>query len=88
MVSDLENPFYANFEKNLIFFGFAILNLESLISISDHKTSCILKGTPHKNSEKDTLPGIPKNFGRCSGMQNDDLSQYFQLPLPPPSRNT
>ena len=48
---------------------------------------CFYKGYPHYNSEKDTIPGIPKNFGRCSGMQNDDLSRYFQLP-PPPLRTT
>ena len=40
------------------------------------------KGNPHYSREKDTLPGIPKNFS-ISGMQNDDLSWYFQLPLPP-----
>ena len=44
--------------------------------------SDVIKGTTHYNSEKDTLPGIPKNFRRCSGMQNDDLSRYFQLPPP------
>ena len=39
------------------------------------------KGYPHYNSEKVTLPGIPQNFGRSSGMQNDDLSRYFQLKI-------
>ena len=31
------------------------------------------KDAPHYNSKKDTLPGIPKNFGCYSTMQNDGV---------------